>query len=262
MLNDERLDAYAEELYRALREVRSVAPLTEREPGITIEDAYGIQSRLLERRQARDGERIVGKKIGVTSEVVQKSLAVDQPDFGELTSAMVIPNGGTVPMPRTILARAEGEIAFRLSRDLEGTNVTPEQVLAATDTVVACFEIVDSRIRDWKIRIQDTVADNASSCFFVIGEPAARPADVDLVGCKMTLWKNGAVIGTGTGAATLGSPLRAVAWLANTLGGFGRPLRAGEVILSGSLGPLVPVVPGDDMKVEIEGLGSATVSFR
>ena len=259
-MNEDRIEAYAEELYRALREARSVTPLTEREPAITIEDAYAIQSRLLDRRRSRDGETIVGKKIGVTSEVVQKALAVDQPDFGELTSTMVIPNGGSVPMHRTILARAEGEIAFRLARDLAG-DVGPDDVLAATDSVVACFEIVDSRIRDWKIRIEDTVADNASSCFFVVGEPAARPRDVDLVGCCMTLEKNGEVVGTGTGAATLGSPLSAVAWLANTLGRFGRPLRAGEIILSGSLGPLVPVVRGDRMKVAIEGLGSATVSF-
>ena len=260
-MNEDRIDAYAEELYRAVREARSVAPLTEREPAITLEDAYGIQRRLLERKLSRDGERIVGKKIGVTSEVVMKMLDVDRPDFGELTSAMVIPNGGTVPMAKTILARAEGEIAFRLSKDLVGPGVGPDEVLAATESVVACFEIVDSRIRDWKIRIQDTVADNASSCFFVVGEPAARPADVDLVGCKMTLEKNGEVIGTGTGAATLGSPLTAVAWLANTLSAFGRPLRAGEIILSGSLGPLVPVVAGDRMRVEIEGLGSARVEF-
>jgi 2-oxopent-4-enoate/cis-2-oxohex-4-enoate hydratase len=261
MMSEERIEAYAEELYRALREARSVVPLTEREPEITLEDAYGIQSRLLARRFSRDGERVVGKKIGVTSEVVQKALAVDQPDFGELTSAMRIENGGTVPIEKTILARAEGEIAFVLARDL-GAGVGPDDVLAATESVVACFEIVDSRIRDWKIRIQDTVADNASSCFFVLGEPAARPSEVDLVGCKMTLEKNGAVIGTGTGAATLGSPLHAVAWLANTLGRFGRPLKAGEIILSGSLGPLVPVASGDRMRVEIEGLGSASVEFR
>jgi 2-oxopent-4-enoate/cis-2-oxohex-4-enoate hydratase len=260
-IDEDRLDAYAEELYRALREARSVAPLTEREPAITLEDAYAIQSRLLERRRSRDGEQIVGKKIGVTSEVVMKMLDVNQPDFGELTQAMRIENGGTVPLAKTILARAEGEIAFVLARDL-GPDCSPDDVLAATESVVACFEIVDSRIRDWKIRIQDTVADNASSCFFVLGEPAARPTDVDLVGCKMTLEKNGEVIGTGTGAATLGSPLRAVAWLANTLGRFGRPLKAGEVILSGSLGPLVPVAAGDRMRVEIEGLGSAKVSFR
>src|SRR5687767_6794920 len=129
-MNEDRIDAYAEELYRALREARSVAPLTEREPSITLEDAYGIQRRLLERKLSRDGERIVGKKIGVTSAVVMKMLDVDRPDFGELTSAMVIPNGGTVPIAKTILARAEGEIAFRLSKDLVGPGVGPDEVLA------------------------------------------------------------------------------------------------------------------------------------
>lgn len=261
-LADETIEAYAEELYRALRGRRSVPPLTEREPGIAIEDAYRIQRALNDRKMERDGERLVGRKIGVTSEVVQKALDVNQPDFGDLTSVMEIANGGTVPLAKMIQARAEGEIAFRLGRELRGPGIRPEDVLEATESVVACFEIVDSRIHDWKIRIADTIADNASSAFFVLGEPPVSPREVDLVGCRMTLEKNGETIGGGTGAATLGSPLVAVAWLANTLGSFGRSLRTGDVVLSGSLGPLVPVVSGDRMRVAIEGLGSATVGFE
>jgi 2-oxopent-4-enoate/cis-2-oxohex-4-enoate hydratase len=259
--DEAKVRRYGGELYEALRSRRSVAPLTEREPEITIEDAYRIQMHLVGLRLERDGETVVGKKIGVTSEVVQKALAVDQPDFGHLTSAMAFRDGDTLPASQLILPRAEGEIAFVLKQDLTGPGVTPDDVLRATDRVVACFEIVDSRIHDWKIRIQDTIADNASSALFVLGSQSASPHEVDLVGCRMELTKNGEVVGGGTGAASLGSPLKAMAWLANTLGSFGIVLRAGEVILSGSLGPLVPVSPGDRMRVSIEGMGTAAVEF-
>ena len=252
---------HGEELYRALRERRVVAPLTERVPEITVDDAYRIQMRIVDLRRSRDGESVVGKKIGLTSEVVQKAFGVDQPDFGHLMSAMAYGDGAPIPTGELIQPRAEGEIAFELRRDLAGPGVTPADVLAATERVVACFEIVDSRIRDWKIRVEDTVADNASSGLFVLGTGAASPGAVDLVGCRMELEKNGARVGAGTGAASMGSPLSAVAWLANTLGGFDIALRAGEVILSGSLGPLVPVVRGDRMRVAIEGMGEATVEF-
>lgn len=261
MLDEATVRAYGEELYRALRERRTVGPLTARHPDITVEDAYRIQMHLIASRLQRDGETVVGKKIGVTSEVVQRSLGVDQPDFGHLTSAMKYHDGDTLPAAELIQPRAEGEIAFVLRRDLSGPGVTPSQVLRATDHVSACFEIVDSRIRDWKIRIQDTVADNASSGLFVVGEGAVSPERVDLVGCRMVLEKNARVVGEGRGAASLGSPLVAVTWLANTLGELGMVLRAGEVILSGSLGPLVPVSAGDRMRVAIEGIGETTVSF-
>jgi 2-oxopent-4-enoate/cis-2-oxohex-4-enoate hydratase len=164
-------------------------------------------------------------------------------------------------MESLIQPRAEGEIGFILRRDLNGPGISERDVLEATEKVVACFEIVDSRIRDWKIRIQDTIADNASSALFVLGGGGVRATDVDLLACRMVLEKNGKGAGEGVGAATMGSPLAAVAWLANTLSGFGIPLRAGEVVLSGSLGPLVPVVRGDEMRLEIEGIGTASVRF-
>ena len=260
-MTPDRIRSYAQELYAALRARSTIVPLTSREPEMTIDDAYRISELLLERRLG-DGERLVGKKAGVTSKVVQAALGVHQPDFGYLTDAMLIPHGTDVPIgSRLIQPRAEGEIAFILKDDLKGPGVTHADVIAATASVRPCFEIVDSRITDWKIRIQDTIADNASCGLFVIGDDAADPRDVDFVTCGIVVWKNGEVLSTGAGAAALGSPVTCVAWLANTLGQFGIPLRAGEVILSGSLVPLEPVRPGDQMELRIGGIGSASVRF-
>ena len=255
------IERHGEELYRALRERFTVRPLTEREPGITIDDAYRIQLAIVARKIAREGVRHVGKKIGVTSEVVQKMLTVDQPDFGHLTSEMGLRDGDTAPIDRLLQPRAEGEIAFVLKKDVRGPGLRPEDVLAATDCVKACFEIVDSRIQDWKIKIEDTVADNASSGMLVVSEGGVSPARVDLLGCRMRLEKNGELVGTGTGAASMGSPVTAMTWLVNTLGERGITLRAGEIVLSGSLGPLVPAARGDRMHLAIEGIGECSVSF-
>ena len=260
-MNETTIDRYGDELYRALRGGFTVAPLTEREPAITIDDAYRIQLAIVARKLEHDRVRHVGKKIGVTSEVVQKMLAVDQPDFGHLTSEMWLRDGDTAPIARLIQPRAEGEIAFVLKKDLRGPGLTPADVLAATDCVKACFEIVDSRIRDWKIKIQDTVADNASSGMLVVSEGGVAPSEVDLLGCRMRLEKNGEVVGTGTGAASMGSPVIAMTWLVNTLGERGIVLGAGEIVLSGSLGPLVPAARGDRMHLAIEGIGECSVSF-
>jgi len=252
--------ALGDELFDALRARRTVAPLTERVPAITIDDAYWISRRLLERRLS-NGETLIGKKIGVTSKAVQNMLDVHQPDFGYLTDKMRYASGSEVPISRELIQpRAEGEIAFILKRDLVGPGVTPEQALAATEGVMPCFEIVDSRIRDWKIRIQDTVADNASSGLFVLGKTIGT-AGIDFVGCRIQVEKNGRVLSEGQGSAALGSPLICVAWLANTLGQYGIPLQAGEVILSGSLVPLEPVKAGDAMTMTIEGIGGAEVRF-
>ena len=260
-MNADRIASYADELHGALRGRRTVAPLTEREPAITLDDAYHISRRILDRRLA-DGEALIGKKIGVTSKPVQRMLDVHQPDFGYLTDRMRYDHGAEMPIGRELIQpRAEGEVAFLLRRDLVGPGVTPADVLRATESVMPCFEIVDSRIRDWKIRVQDTVADNASSGLFVLGREARPPAGFDFFSCGMVVEKNGAIVSTGAGAAALGSPLVCVAWLANTLGGFGVPLLAGEIVLSGSLVPLEPVRPGDRMRVTIGGLGSAEVSF-
>ncbi len=253
--------ALGNELFTALREQRTLSPLTERFDDISIEDAYHISQHLLELRLA-DGETVVGKKIGVTSKPVQDMLGVFQPDFGFLTDAMVFEDGADIPIAAHLIQpRAEGEIAFRLKADLKGPGVTEADVLASTDTIIPCFEIVDSRIEDWKIKIQDTVADNASCGVYVLGKNEVDPRDFDLPKLHMRIYKNDELHSEGLGAAVQGNPLTAVAWLANTLGEFGIPFRAGEVILSGSLAPLIPVVAGDRMHLTLEGIGECSCRF-
>lgn len=260
-MEQEKINAYGDELYQALRKREAVPPLTERDPNVTLEDAYYISKRMTDRR-LEDGEAIIGKKIGVTSKAVQRLLNVHQPDFGYLTDRMVYGDGDELPISEQLIQpKAEGEIAFVLKRDLLGPGVTNAHVLAATDFVMPCFEVVDSRIKDWNIKIQDTVADNASCGLFVLGAQAMDPRKINLVTAGMVVEKNGEIISTGAGAAALGSPINCVTWLANTLGQFGIPLKAGEVILSGSLVPLEPVAPGDYMRVDIGGLGSTSVRF-
>ena len=254
------IDSLGDELYTALRTQQVVEPLSNRHPDITIEQAYAIQQRMLLRRQ-QDGERIVGKKIGVTSAAVMNMLGVHQPDFGWLTDAMIVNQGESIDISTLIQPKAEGEIAFLLKRDLMGPGVGVADVLAATECVMPCFEIVDSRIRDWKIKIQDTVADNASCGVFVLGDRLVDPREVDLTTCGMVLEKNGEIVATGAGAAAMGHPANAVAWLANTLGAHGIALEAGEVVLSGSLGIMVPVKAGDNLRVTMGGIGGCSVRF-
>lgn len=259
---DERLIRQcAEELYEAMRARRAVDPLTTRHPGIGIEDAYRIQQRLVG-RCLEGGARVIGRKIGVTSRPVMDMLGVYEPDFGVLLSTMLVPDGGVVRRADLIQPKVEGEIAFVLARDLAGPGVRPEDVLDAAAEVRTCFEIVDSRIRDWKIRIQDTVADNASCGLLVLGTSARDPRAADLYTCGMVMKKNGEVIATGAGAAALGSPLKSVAWLANRLSDFGGVLHAGDVVLSGALAAMCPAEAGDTFNVAIGGLGECTVSFR
>ena len=237
-----------------------IAPLTDRIAGITIDDAYRIQQRMIERRLAK-GETIVGKKIGVTSKAVQNMLKVYQPDFGMLTSGMVYHEGQAIPTDSLIAPKAEAEVAFILKADLNGPGITAADVLRATDYVLPCFEIVDSRIQDWKIKIQDTVADNASCGVFVLGGTPRSLRGLDLSVAGMVVEKNGDIVSTAAGAAVQGSPVNAVAWLANTLGRLGIPLKAGEVILSGSQSPLMPVVAGDSFTCSVGGLGGCSVRF-
>lgn len=260
MLVHDTVEGYGDELFSNLRNRMTSLPLTEREPQITLEDAYHISRRILARREA-DGEVLVGKKIGVTSPAVQNMLGVHQPDFGYLTDRMRVAVGTPLPTGTLIQPRAEGELAFVLSRDITGPGVTEADVLAATDYVAPCFEIVDSRIRDWKIAIQDTVADNASSGVFVVSENRVVPRGLDFAALQMRVRKNGAALSEGLGSAALGNPLTCVAWLANTLGGFGIPLLAGEVILSGSWVPLEPVTSGDRLSIEIESFGTLDIEF-
>lgn len=255
------IERLGDELYEALCGRYTLEPLSDRHPDIAIEDAYRISLRMVSRR-VEAGEKIVGKKIGVTSKPVQDMLGVFQPDFGFLTDGMAYADGADIPIAGNLIApRAEGEIAFRLKADLAGPGVTEKDVLDATETIAPCFEIVDSRIRDWNVRIQDTVADNASCGVYVLGGNEVDPRDYDLPNLRMSIYKNGEFHAEGLGSAVQGNPLTAVAWLANTLGEFDIPFKAGEVILSGSLAPLIPVVAGDRMSLDIEGVGGCGCNF-
>lgn len=241
-------------------------PLTQLQPGLTLGDAYEIQRMNLDRRINERGlfgkrARSVGKKIGITSRAVQTWLKVSEPDFGGLLDDMSVPNAGRADITKLLQPRVEGEIAFVLKKCLVGPGITPAQVVEATDCVLPAIEIIDSRVKDWQITIQDTVADNASSGMFVLGSQPALLRQLDLRTVGMTLRKNGQVMSTGAGAACMGDPVNAVVWLANRLGEFGEQLSAGQVILSGALGPVQPVAAGDWATVHVGNLSEVAVSF-
>ncbi|CDZ96020.1 fumarylacetoacetate hydrolase family protein [Pseudomonas saudiphocaensis] len=261
-MNLHLIETLGDELFNALQGRRSLPPLTQRHPEIQLEDAYRISLRFLQRREQL-GERVVGKKIGVTSEAVQQMLNVHQPDFGFLTNRMQVPDASDVSLLayRLVQPRAEGEIAFILGEDLTGTDITADDVLAATEYVAPCFEIVDSRIENWQIRIQDTVADNASCGVFTLGPQRVDPREINLAQVQLKLFKNGEPAGSGLGSAVQGHPCAAVAWLANTLGRLGIPFRKGEIILSGALAPLVPVAAGDQVSLTLSGIGESSLRF-
>lgn len=259
-LSQSDIERLGSELYHGMVNQTTVRPLTERIPDITIGDAYNISRHYLDLRLAGNREVVVGKKIGVTSTAVQSMLGVYVPDFGFLTDAMQF-SDGDVPIGHLIQPKAEAEIAFKLKKALRGPGITMGDVLAATDSVMACFEIVDSRIENWKIKIQDTVADNASCGVFVVSNKPVDAAGLDLSACKVKVYKNSEFLSEGEGSAVQGSPLASVAWLANTLGELGAALEAGELVLSGSLVPLEPIVPGDVMSLTIQEIGSLTLNF-
>lgn len=222
--------------------------------------AYRVQDRLVQARVAA-GDRPIGRKIGLTSAAVQTQLGVDQPDFGTLLTSMRVEQDDPVPAGRLLQPRIEAEVAVVLGADLTSTEPTLEEVAAAISGVRAALEIVDSRIAGWDIRITDTVADNASSGMFVLGDVELPLTEIRPVDVTMELERDGEVVSAGTGAACLGDPLVAVQWLARTAAGLGQPLRAGEIVLSGALGPMVPVTPGERYVARISGLGEVRAIF-
>jgi 2-keto-4-pentenoate hydratase len=220
----------------------------------TLQDAYAV-ARHNVARAVDGGARISGKKIGLTSAAVQQQLGVDQPDYGVLFVDMEYVSGAAVPAKRLIQPKAEGEIAFVVGRDLDQPDLTWSRFLLGLEFALPAIEIVDSAITDWKITLVDTVADNASCGVYVLGLEPRRIGDLPLAGCGMDFRKNGSTVSVGSGVACLGNPLSATYWLAKTMAGLGQPLRAGDVVMSGALGPMVPVVAGDRVDVEISGLG-------
>lgn len=238
-----------------------VAPLRDGLDPDDVEGAYAVQA-INTRFWTGSGRRIVGYKIGLTSLAVQRQLGVDQPDFGVLFDDMCVPDGGTLSASKLLQPKVEAEVALVLARDLDREDASPRDVEAAAAYVVSALEIVDSRIADWTIRFADTVADNGSSAFFVLGTHKRAPGEIDLAGCEMSLTANGVSASSGTGAACLGHPLNAAAWLARTLSARGVPLRAGDVLMTGALGPMLTLEPGMTVQAQISGLGAVGFHFN
>jgi 2-keto-4-pentenoate hydratase len=250
----------SEHLAKAETNRSGVEPLSSIAPDLTIEDAYQVQLATIESKVAA-GKKIIGRKIGLTSKAMQNLLGVDQPDYGHLLDNMVIEDGGDISSNLVLQPKVEAEIAFVLKKDLTGPYVSVPDVLLATEYVVPALEVVDSRIADWKIKLEDTIADNASSGLYVLGETKMKPDNIDLAQVGVVFYKNGEIMNTGVGAAALGHPATCVAWLANKLFEFGITLKAGEVILSGALSAAVNAEPGDEFKARFDHLGEVSVGF-
>jgi 2-keto-4-pentenoate hydratase len=264
MTQDRTLDSGAvarqAALIRAAYDGTPIAPLRAALPGMTADDAYAIQEANT-RFWLGQGRHGVGAKIGLTAKAVQAQLGVDQPDFGILFADMAIPDGDVVAPGRLLQPKVEAEVAFVLARSPNPKALTAAELINCVDYALPAIEIVDSRIADWDIKFIDTVADNASSGLFVLGTRPVRLDALDLRLCGMVLEKNGDPCSFGAGAACLGNPLHALGWLAAKMAEVGRPLQAGDVILSGALGPMVAVEPGDSIEARIEGLGTVRVRF-
>jgi 2-keto-4-pentenoate hydratase len=253
-----------DDLARRLRDAyttSAVPPLRDGLDPVDVESAYAVQT-INTRLWEAQGRRIVGRKAGLTAKAVQAQLGVDQPDFGVLFDDMAVADGGMLDPARAIQPKAEAEIAFILGKDLPDPETTPEMVADAVATVHAAIEIVDSRIADWKISFADTVADNGSSAFFVLAREGKPLAGLDLFTCGMVMEINGAIVSLGAGAAALGHPLNAAAWLARTLAGRGEPLKAGDILLAGALGPMVALNDGDHVRARFGGLGEASFTYK
>lgn len=233
--------------------VRDVLPAT-------LAAGYAVQQ-VFSARAVASGRRVVGRKVGLTNPVVQRQLGVDQPDLGVLFEDMAVPAGGTVDARRLIQPRIEAEVALVLGADLDGPDLTEQRVRAAVAEVVAALEIVDSRIAGWDITLVDTVADNASSGLFVLGEDRRPLGDLDLRTVRMTLHADDVEVSSGTGADCMGDPLSALVWLAGAARDLGQPLRAGDIVLSGALGPMVAVRAGVTYAAAVSGLGPVAVTF-
>ncbi|MDB6000606.1 MAG: 2-keto-4-pentenoate hydratase [Rhizobacter sp.] len=251
----------ASALREAARSSAFITPLREQYPGITADDAYAIQKINTELRVKDEGRRIVGCKIGLTSRAVQQQLGVDQPDFGMLFDDMGWGDGEPVPVSALHQPKVEAEIAFVLGRDLDMALPGHADLIRAIDYALPAIEIVGSRIAAWNIKFVDTVADNASSGAYVLGTTPRKLSEFDVRLAGMAMTRRGEPVSTGAGAACLGHPLNAVVWLARTMARVGAPLRAGDLVLSGALGPMVAAAPGDIFEAHINGLGSVRAAF-
>jgi 2-keto-4-pentenoate hydratase len=249
-------EAAAELLRVAERDRVPIKPLVELYPGIDVVDAYEIQL-LNVRHRNRD---VIGHKVGLSSLAMQQMMGVDEPDYGHLLDDMQL--AGTADASAYLYPRVEVEIAFLLARDLPGEGCTVEDVLAATEFVAPAIELIDSRIENWRIGLQDTIADNASSAGFMLGSERVRPSELDIGAVAATLHRNGEVVAEGRGEAVLGDPAIAVAWLAEKVASFGVRLLAGDIVLPGSCTRAIDARPGDEFHAEFAGLGSVDLKFE
>jgi 2-keto-4-pentenoate hydratase len=247
-------------LYAARSSGKPCAPVRNELPEMDVAAAYAVQD-IGTNRMLADGRRLVGRKIGLTSPLVQSQLGIDQPDYGMLFDDMDVPLGTVIPWNRVLQPKVEAEMAFIMGSALNDERLTSADVIASIEYVVAAIEIVCSRIAGWDIRLIDTIADNASSGLFVIGHEIRKLNQFDIVAATMTMTRANEVVSTGSGAACMGSPVSALLWLARTMARLGRPLDRGDIVLSGALGPMSTVSPGDVYEARIENLGTVKIAF-
>lgn len=259
-MNSNAVAQVADRIFEAHATGKPIAPIRDMLTAGAIDEAYAAQE-INTKRWLAAGRKLAGRKIGLTSLAVQKQLGVDQPDYGMLYDDMAVPDGWEIKRSQLIQPKVEAEVAFVIGRDLDGEYITPVDVIRAIEFALPAIEVVDSRIADWKIGILDTIADNASSGLYVLGNTPVTLDRVDLRLCGMVMESNGEPISVGAGAACLGNPISAAYWLAKTMARVGRPLKAGDTIMSGALGPMAPVKWGDVAEARISGLGSVRAAF-
>jgi 2-keto-4-pentenoate hydratase len=261
-LSPEKVKEIAHALHRAEHNRTPIDTLTDQYPDMEMADAYAIQVEGVRERMEAHGNKIVGWKVGLTSKAMQQMLGVDQPDFGHLLDNMRVDEGDDIDISQLIWPRAEPEIAFQLKADLKGPGVTAGQVIAATEYVIPALEIIDSRIRDWKIKLCDTISDNASCGRFMLGRGRTSPEGIDLRLIGMNYYVDGNLVSTATGAAVIGNPAEAVAWVANIIAPFGHYLQAGQVVMPGSLVAAVDIEPGSHIRADFDRIGSVELRLK
>ncbi|MDT5093540.1 MAG: 2-keto-4-pentenoate hydratase [Mycobacterium sp.] len=261
MLSVQTRDELAADLAEAERSRVPIAPLTDENPTIDVVDAYEIQLINIRQRVA-EGARVIGHKVGLSSKAMQQMMNVDEPDYGHLLDEMEVFEDTPVKADRYLYPRVEVEVGFILAEDLPGADCTEDDVLAATAAFAPSIELIDTRITDWKIKLCDTISDNASSAGFVLGKSRVAPKDVDVKGIDAVLTRNGEVVAKGRSDAVLGNPVTAVAWLARKVESFGVRLRKGDIVLPGSCTRAIDARPGDHFVADFDGLGSVQLTFE
>lgn len=254
------LKQIADALYQASKESTAIAPIRDLMSDMSIEHAYQIQQININRR-IQEGAQLTGKKIGLTSFAVQEQLGVAEPDFGILLDDMEVLQGHTLSADALMQPKAEAELAFVMDRDLEESDLNIVSIMHAVRYVLPAIEVVGSRVKDWNIRIVDTVADNASASHYVLGHTPRLLTEIDIIQCEMTLEQNDEITSQGNGSACMGSPLNALLWLAKKMQEMGSPLRKGEIVLSGALGPMINIKKGDKLKADFGNIGSVELNI-